>query len=150
MESKEHTRQNAVESLNFGSKTAKRATFEAFEFTIVGPNRIEVANASYGDDKDEHTYEIKVEDRDGVAVPVRCECPADEHTENYACKHRVGCATVAGPTVLNAALEFESPAPAMADGGVIEETCPNGDPECDGPESKTLPCFECYTPGVGV
>ena len=31
-----------------------------------------------------------------------------------------------------------------ADTDAKEETCPNGETWCDGPEGDNLPCFECF------
>lgn len=114
----------AVEQINFGTKTSKRATWEAWEFTVVGSHQIRITNANYGFLKDDHSYTVGVEERNGVVVPVMCDCPADEYHRDYNCKHKVALATVAGPTVLDASLKFESP-PAgtlRTDGGC----------ECDG------------------
>lgn len=162
-------KRTAVEHLQFGSKTAKRVGWEDWEFTVFGPNQLQVTNASYGYLKDDHSYVVEVEDRNGVAVPTKCECPADQYNDDYACKHRVAAATVGGETVLEAAVTFDSPAPASsdsspgsrrselkADGGTVtpkqepEDTCPNGYRGCDGPESDSLPCFACYMDAEGV
>ena len=144
------SQKRAVEQLNFGSKTRKRASWEAWEFTIVGPNQVRVTNASYGHLKADHSYTVRVEERDGLALPASCDCPADQHREGYACKHRVGLAIIGGPTVLNAAAAFSlntsTPDREIAtDGGSPEtDTCPNGDSLCDGPDGDDLPCFDCY------
>jgi len=98
-----------VERLSFDAKTAKRVGWEAFEFTVEGPHLVRVTNASYGFEKDDHSYLIGVEERDGVSVPAECDCPADLHRDPD-CKHKVALATVGGTTVLNAAVDFESPA----------------------------------------
>ncbi|WP_246986358.1 hypothetical protein [Halorientalis marina] len=134
---------NAVEHLNFGKKTSLRVTWEAWEFTIVGPHQVEVTNASYGFLKDDHSYVVGVGERDGVVVPVECGCPADRYNENYDCKHKVALATVGGPTVLNAAVNYESPsdyddtpeATTAADKLRADGGC-----ECD---SDDFPCWEC-------
>jgi hypothetical protein len=136
---------NAVESLDFGPKTVKRATFEAFEFTVVGPHLIEVTNASYGAEKDDHSYTVGIEDRDGLAIPAECSCPADVHGERD-CKHKVALASVGGPTVLNAALETE----LRTDGGdPLPGTCTQGVEWCDGGRGEVLPCFSCFLPNGG-
>ena len=95
-----------VDQLEFGAKTAKRVGWEAWEFTIVGPHQVEVANASYGCEKGDHTYTVGVKKRGGVPVPVECSCPADIHREPD-CKHKVALATIGGPVVLNAAVDYE-------------------------------------------
>jgi hypothetical protein len=132
-------KRTAVEHLRFGAKTAKRVTWEDWEFTVAGPHLVRVTNASYGYLKDEHAYLVGVEERDGLAVPAECECPADLYSDDYDCKHKVALATVGGPTVLNAALEADLPSEALP-----EASCPNGDRDCEGPDAVSLPCFECY------
>jgi len=151
-----------VDQLDFGTKTAKRVGWEAFEFSIVGPHQVEVINASYGFEKDDHSYTVGVEVRDGVAVPVECDCPADIHREPD-CKHKVALATVGGSTVMNAAVKFEEseesdsapPFPRSQDDDTttvadkIEtdggpETCRNGNVHCNGSADETLPCFACF------
>ena len=154
METNDNDRQKpAVSYLNYGAKTAKRGSWEDWEFTVIGPHLIEVTNASYGYLKADHSYTVGVEVRDGVAVPAECECPADQFTENYDCKHKVALATVGGPTVLNAALDFEPPArddperttttetvadKLRADGGRFGEKC-----DC----TADFPCWDCYRTG---
>ena len=151
-----------VDELDFGSRTAKRVGWEAFEFSIVGPHQVEVINASYGFEKDDHSYTVGVEVRDGVAVPVECDCPADIHREPD-CKHKVALATVGGSTVTNAAVRFEEtqesdsapPFPLLTSeetttlAGKIEtdggpETCRNGNVHCNKSADETLPCFACF------
>ncbi|WP_218962307.1 SWIM zinc finger family protein [Halorubrum persicum] len=157
-----------VEQLDFGPKTAKRVAWETWELTVVGPYQVEVTNASYGFEKDDHAYVVGVDERDGVPVPAECECPADVHRERD-CKHKVALATVGGPVVLNAALAFENDAAPSSDGlpdsattgadalktdgGIAAvasqsdesaDTCPNGDERCPGPDGDDLPCFDCF------
>jgi hypothetical protein len=108
-----------------------------FEYTIIGPRRVEVMNASYGTEKGDHSYTVDVEELDGVAVPVKCECKADEFQEEYACKHRVALATIGGPTVMNAAVEFETPDPEKG----ADKLRADGGCECNKDE---FPCFQCY------
>jgi hypothetical protein len=158
-------KRTAVEYLSFGKKTAKRVSWESWEFTIVDPYLVQVTNASYGYLKDDHSYTVGVEVRDGVAVPAECECPADMYHEEYDCKHKVSLAAIGGPTVLNAAVAFsphttpskEAESETIADrlkpdGGSLKadtepETCPNGNDRCDGPDSDGLPCWPCYRDG---
>lgn len=154
-----------ADQLTFGPKTSKRVTWEAWEFTVVGPHRVRVTNASYGYLKADHTYTVGVEVRDGQALPAECDCPADTYREEYDCKHKLALATVGGPSVLNAAVEFEAPTAdegtvpetmadkLRADGGLparagraSESACPNGDPRCNGPDGVGLECFACYEP----
>lgn len=145
-------KRTAVEHLSFGAKTAKRATWEAWEFTVVGPHTVEVTNASYGCEKDDHAYKVGVVVKDGAAILAECECPADKYRDDYDCKHKVALATVGGPTVLNAAVAFEDPAPdrdrdteTMAD----HLRADGGDPDdCDcAALSGDLPCWPCYRDG---
>jgi hypothetical protein len=156
----------AVDYLKFGKKTAKRVAWESWEFTVVRSHQVRVTNASYGFKKEDHAYVVGVEVRDGLAVPAECECPADKYGEDYDCKHKVALATVGGPTVLNAGVEYKPPVKETpseletmadklkADGGTTEtmtdaelETCPNGNPLCDGPDNDTIPCFACFEGG---
>jgi hypothetical protein len=166
------TEKRIVQQLSFGEKTAKRVTWEAWEFEIIGPQRIEVTNASYGFEKDEHRYVVTIEERDGVFVPDKCQCPADQYNEEYSCKHRVACATIGGPVLLGAAMAYTSdkgdhsePTTMVdkirTDGGtdvrmdsqesVTDETEAAGRPEdcrctsfiADG----GLPCWPCYRDG---
>ncbi|MFC3958657.1 SWIM zinc finger family protein [Halovivax cerinus] len=130
-------------------------TWEAWEFTVTDPYLVEVTNASYGFEKGDHSYTVGVEERDGLAVPVDCECPADEYQEEYDCKHKVALATIGGPTVLNAAIEYESTSrnrstgseeradTIRADGGKPVET----DDDCDCAFLSGLPCWPCYRDG---
>ena len=138
---------SAVGQLDFDSRTSKRVTWEAWEFTVIGPHQIEVVNASYGSEKADHTYTVGIEDRDGVAVPSECNCPADLHREPD-CKHRVALAAIGGPTVLDAALAFESPAretePESNSETVADKLRADGGCDCD---QWDLPCFECFDSG---
>jgi hypothetical protein len=120
-----------VTQLDFGAKTARRVSWGAWEFTVVGPHQIRVTNASYGFEKEDHAYVVGVEEREGVPIPAECGCPADIH-RNPDCKHKLALATIGGPTVLDAAMEFKSagealslpssrserPTPTATDGGV--------------------------------
>ncbi|QSG11381.1 SWIM family zinc finger [Halapricum desulfuricans] len=124
-----------VAELNFGAKTAKRVAWESWEFTVVSPYEVEVTNASYGYLKDDHSYRVMVAETDAGVLPVECECPADQYSEDYDCKHKVALAAIGGPTVLQAAVDFDpTPTPVRADGGC----------ECD---AHDFPCFECYRSG---
>ena len=138
---------SAVAQLDFDSRTSKRVTWEAWEFTVIGPHQIEVVNASYGSEKADHTYTVGIEDRDGVAVPSECNCPADLHREPD-CKHRVALAAIGGPTVLDAALAFESPAretePKSDTETAADKLRADGGCDCD---QWDLPCFECFDSG---
>jgi hypothetical protein len=154
-----------VDELNFGAGTSKRVGWEAFEFSVEAAHLVRVTNASYGFEKDDHSYLVGVEDRDGVLVPAECECKADRYDEQNACKHRVALATVGGPVVLQAAVDIDDSAAGLSlsdtdgvttaadkletDGGTTtvaddSDTCPNGDDRCDGPNSAGLACFDCF------
>lgn len=161
-----------VERLNYGSKTAKRVGWEAWNLAVEAPHHVRVTNASYGYEKDEHSYLVTVEERDGLPVPTECECPADEYNEEYACKHRVSSATVGGLVVLQTAMNHSTPTVETegrdsktleerlrADGGLVteenrdddgrliaddREECQNGQKGCPGPDGDSLPCFACY------
>jgi hypothetical protein len=161
-----------VEELNFGSKTAKRVGWEQFEFGVEAPHLVRVTNASYGCEKDDHSYLVGIDDRDGLLVPSECGCPADKYNEERDCKHKVALATIAGPVVLQASVDCPNPTNdtegtdsktvaerLRADGGVIaeeqredgagvieaeREECPNGEDWCQGPGADSLPCFACF------
>lgn len=75
---------SALDALDVSGTVRKRAQYEVFEASVEDDGTVTVVNASYGDEKDEHTYSVTV---DG-GVPVECSCPSDEHHEK-ACKHRV-------------------------------------------------------------
>lgn len=154
-----------VEQLSFGAKTAKRVGWEAFDFTVESAHLVRVTNASYGVEKDDHSYLVGVEERDGLPVPAECGCKADQYRDDYDCKHKVALATVAGPVVLNAAVESDNDAAALSgqdsanvttvadklqtDGGIATvaenvDGCRNGNDCCEGPNGEALPCFACF------
>jgi hypothetical protein len=159
-----------VNELNFGAKTSKRVTWEAWEFSVESPHLVRVTNASYGFEKDDHSYLVGVEDRDGVLVPAECECPADKYNEEYDCKHKVALATVGGPVVLKASVNFATPSvdtehsnastlsdKLRTDGGTKTEDVrdePNAlnaseHDECEecANLSDDFPCFPCFING---
>ncbi|MFA1612456.1 hypothetical protein [Halobellus rubicundus] len=161
---------SAVEYLKFGAKTSKRVTWESWEFTIESPHLVRVTNASYGIEKDDHSYLVGVENRDDVLVPAECECPADMYNEEYDCKHKVALATVGGPVVLEASVNFPTPRAdpertnlsplsdrLRTDGGTTaekgnEEAQPLGSSEYEECEecaklSDDFPCFPCFING---
>ena len=144
-----------VEELNFGSKTRKRATWEAWEFSIEAPHLVRVTNASYGVKKDDHSYLVGVEDGDGLLVPSECECPADKYNEEYDCKHKVALATVGGPVVLEASVNCPTPSgnpersnastlsdKLRADGGATTEGVSKKSKSLDGAEPDECDCAE--------
>ena len=98
-----------VDELTFSAKTSKRVGWEAWEFKIIGPHQVEVTNASWGFQKADHSYIVGVEKRDCGPLPAECGCKADRYNEEYDCKHKVALATVAGPVVLQAAIECPTP-----------------------------------------
>jgi hypothetical protein len=159
-------KRTVVDQLSFDTKTAKRVAYSQWEFTIVGPYEIEVCNASYGYLKDEHAYRVMI---DEAGIPVSCTCKGFKHYHSpngRVGKHMLAVATVGGRTLLGAAREF-SPQSTPAgktdtetvaeklktDGGAMTtetepDTCQNGEPYCDGPESDDLPCFDCFSQKV--
>lgn len=58
-------------------------TWEAWEFTVEGLHKVEVTNASYGFEKDDHSYIVGVKERDGQVIPAECGCEADRYGEDY-------------------------------------------------------------------
>jgi hypothetical protein len=145
----------AVKHLNFGKKTALRVSWEMWSFRIAGPHQVEVCNESYGYLKDDHKYTVGVEVRDGLAVPAECDCPADLFGDDYDCKHKVALATVGGPTVLNAAVNYESSTKETpsdletmadklrADGGDRDQQEANEKCGC----TSDFPCADCFING---
>lgn len=138
-----------VSKLSFGEGTAKRVSWEAWEFKIVGPQQIEVTNASYGAEKQDHEYIVTVQKRDGLPIPTECECPADQFDQAYSCKHRGAVATIGGEVLLEAALAYP-PTEADSqprDGSEKPEDRPD---DCDCPPrgpDRMLPCWPCYQAG---
>jgi len=114
---------SATNRLECDEQVRKRAQWEAFAFTLLGEGRVEVRNESYPDEgADDHTYVVEVEDGE----PTSCSCPYAEYHDGL-CKHQVAVG-IRAPVI-------ES---------VRDGACPNGDPQCGGPEADELPCFECY------
>ena len=74
-----------LEQLEFPPRVAKRAQYEAFEFSVHSPG-VQVRNCSHADPS-AHEYLVTVR----AGVPTECTCPADETFEG-ACKHRVAVA----------------------------------------------------------
>ena len=72
-----------VSTNDYGDRVAKRAEYEAFEFSLGGPGHIKIRNCSHADPSD-HTYIVAVENGETVD----CTCPADEYRSGR-CKHRV-------------------------------------------------------------
>lgn len=100
-----------LEQLDFPTRVAKRAQYEAFEFTL-SDGDVVVRNGSHPDPSD-HEYRVIVDD----GLPTNCECPADEHYEG-ACKHRVAVA-IRRP-LLNAVAATDRP--LAADGGSVDSS----------------------------
>lgn len=94
-----------VGQLDFTRNAIRRVTWEAFEFSLVGPHQVRVTSASYGYLKDDHSYVVGVEERDGVPIPAECECPGDVHHDTD-CAHKVALASLGGSVVLNASMNF--------------------------------------------
>jgi len=127
-------RNSPLDVLEYSDRVAKRAQWEAFEFSLLGGGDVEVVNTSHEEPK-EHTYTVHVEGN----IPSHCTCPAWEYQEG-ACKHMVSVA-IREP-VREAAGDTSQ---LRADGGVVEaETDDSDDEVCDCGE---FPCFECYLNG---
>lgn len=130
---------STLEVLEYGEQIAKRAQWEAFEFTILKGGDVEVVNGSY-DEPEEHTYTVHVEG----GIPSDCTCPAYEYPEG-ACKHMVAVA------IREPVLEAVTAEPVMrADGGVTVEEVTNdsSERECDcGELPNDFPCWSCVRDG---
>jgi hypothetical protein len=75
----------SVSTTEYSDRVAKRAEYEAFEFSLGGPGYIKVRNLSYGEaEASDHTYIVAVENGETTD----CTCPADEFNAGR-CKHRV-------------------------------------------------------------
>ncbi|QLG50680.1 SWIM zinc finger family protein [Natrinema halophilum] len=131
--------QSTLELLEYDEQMAKRASWEAFEFTLLGEGVIEVVNGSY-DDPREHTYMVHAEGK----IPSDCTCPAWEYQEG-ACKHMVAVA------IREPLLEAVATEPSTrADGGIAVEAPPYDDSEeeCDCDKlSDDFPCWPCVPDG---
>ncbi|WP_433623506.1 SWIM zinc finger family protein [Halomicrococcus sp. NG-SE-24] len=128
---------NPLSKLEFTKRTAKRAQYEAFEFTVL-PGGVRVRNTSHANPRN-HEYHVTVED----GVPSACECPADDHYDG-ACKHRVAVA-IRVP-VLRAAIDQQ----VAADGGTQEdadELEEATEDACDCSDLDGFPCWECVRTG---
>ena len=140
-----------LERLEFPTRVAKRAQYEAFEFTLTDGD-VRVRNGSHADPSD-HEYLVTIED----GLPATCECPADDAYEG-ACKHRVAVA-IRRP-LLDAVTASERA--VAADGGqvgpaepVAEDTpsteCGGSDPDPNVVECEDclddFPCWECVRTG---
>lgn len=128
-----------LEVLDADATVEKRASWEAFEFTILEGGDIEVVNTSHKK-PEEHTYTVHVEG----GIPFDCTCPAFEYQDG-ACKHMVSVA------IREPLLEAVNAEPTVkADGGVTVEA-DGVDPsderpdDCDcTPLMEDLPCWPCY------
>jgi hypothetical protein len=131
-----------LELLDADSESVKRASWEAFEFTLLGDGDIEVVNISH-ENPDDHTYTVHVES----GIPSDCTCPAFEYREG-SCKHQVAVA------IREPVLEAATVEPKMkADGGLTVETeesdhSDERPDDCDcAPTFEELPCWPCYRDG---
>jgi len=144
-----------LQQLEFPTRVAKRAQYEAFEFTVSSDGVI-VRNGSHANPA-EHEYLVAVED----GVPATCECPADTSYDG-ACKHRVAVA-IRRP-LLDAVGAADSSQLVAADGGRV--TTPTDEKPSTGPlqDERTtreeeeecsecigeFPCWECVRTGRKV
>ncbi|WP_436909051.1 SWIM zinc finger family protein [Halosimplex marinum] len=144
-----------LQQLEFPSRVAKRAQYEAFEFTL-SPNGIVVRNGSHANPA-EHEYLVTVED----GVPATCECPADDQYEG-ACKHRVA---VAIRRPLLDAVAVADGQPVATDGGEVDVAPAASNPDAESTETEShsertttddeecsecigeFPCWECVRTG---
>jgi hypothetical protein len=131
-----------LELLDAGTTVEKRASWEAFEFSLLEGGKVEVVNGSH-DEPEEHTYTVHVEG----GIPFSCTCPAWEYQDG-ACKHMVAVA------IREPLLEAVSAEPTVkADGGVTVEEAERGHSDerpddCDCiPSMEDLPCWPCYRDG---
>ena len=130
-----------LDLLDADATIEKRASWEAFEFTLLGDGDVEVVNSSH-DEPDEHTYTVHVEG----GIPSDCTCPAFEYQDG-SCKHMVAVA------IREPVLEAASAEPTLtADGGIVVKTeesdhSDERPDDCDCIEIADLPCWPCYRDG---
>ncbi|WP_415383008.1 SWIM zinc finger family protein [Halosimplex sp. TS25] len=140
-----------LEQLEFSTRVAKRAQYEAFEFSLVAGN-VSIRNGSHANPS-EHEYLVTVED----GLPIECTCPADDHYEG-ACKHRVAVA-IRRP-LLDAVTAADGSQSVAADGGHVPASAANT-PEATSAQDEAgaaddeecpdcigeFPCWECVRTG---
>src|SRR6056297_745453 len=146
---------NPLSRLEFTNRVAKRAQYEAFEYTLT-PEGVTVRNGSHADPEN-HEYLVTV--RDGL--PIACTCPADARFDG-ACKHRVAVAirrplldalarwtqdrsvaTDGGPRFTEQSSTPESPSESESSVESSEESPAESCSDC----LDTFPCWECYRTG---
>lgn len=140
-----------LQQLEFSTRVAKRAQYEAFEFSLF-PGGVTVRNGSHANPS-EHEYLVRIED----GIPAVCECPADERYDG-ACKHRVAVA-IRRP-LLDAVGAADGSQPVAADGGRVttptedkpersplqDERTARDEEECSECIGE-FPCWECVRTG---
>lgn len=129
-----------LEVLDADATIEKRASWEAFEFTLLDSGEVEVVNFSH-DEPSEHTYTVSVEG----GIPAYCSCPAFEYQDG-PCKHQVAVA------IREPVLEAASEEPTLKpDGGTVVEVETDSDERPDdcecSPHFDQLPCWPCYCNG---
>ncbi|QLH79937.1 SWIM zinc finger family protein [Halosimplex rubrum] len=132
-----------LNQLEFSSGVAKRAQYEAFEFTL-SHGGVQVRNGSH-EHPSEHEYLVRIDD----GVPVSCSCPADKHYEG-ACKHRVAVA-IRRP-LIDAIADRATGKTVAPDGGRIETATDSNNEERTADEACSeclddFPCWECVRTG---
>jgi hypothetical protein len=148
-----------VADLDYDTKTAKRVAWSEWEFTVVGPFEIEVRNASYNHLSDEHVYRVMIGEN---GEPVSCTCKGFQHyhsPNDRAGKHMLACATIGGPTLLDAATTFslesnsaeeQTETETMADkcwaDGGHQDQHEGDECECSGLAGE-FPCWPCVRDG---
>ena len=134
---------HVLSHLRYSKRVAKRAQYEALEFTV-NAGGVRVRNTSHANPAD-HEYLVTV--RNGI--PIACECPADARYEG-ACKHRVGVA-IRTP-LLQAATDHS----LVADGGTqietesethVDDSDTDQPEDCDCDGLGGFPCWPCVRSG---
>ncbi|AQL42124.1 hypothetical protein BV210_05080 [Halorientalis sp. IM1011] len=135
---------NPLEQLEFTSRVAKRAQYEAFEFELT-PAGVSVRNCSHANPAD-HEYLVTISE----GLPTACTCPADARFDG-ACKHRLAIA------IREPLLDAAQAQQMAADGGTAtspsdDETGVTGtdttDDACDCSDLRDdFPCWECVRTG---
>jgi hypothetical protein len=123
---------NVLSHLTFTNRVAKRAQYEAFEFSLT-TRGVRIRNTSHANPTD-HEYLVTV--RDGI--PIACQCPADDRYDG-ACKHRVGVA------IRTPLLQAPTDHSLVADGGTQIEN----KPEIYADDNNTEQPTDCDCDGLG-
>ena len=134
---------HVLSHLTYSKRVAKRAQYEALEFSLE-TRGVLVRNTSHANPA-KHEYLVTI--RDGILIA--CQCPADNHYDG-ACKHRVGVAirtpllqaATDHALVSGEGTQIEKEAEIRADDSGTDQPA---DCDCDG--FGGFPCWPCVRSG---